>query len=236
MELIAALGYIFALLMIVVGLSKSIGTMRPSTRQVVAATGFLMLLLMIAFSLDKAVSWSDVVPKLTVGVLGIIILIDRCVRVMIVPRKGGAILLDLGHIGGFEVIINLAVALALGWYVVKNALEAMQNPMWKMADIAYQVFGFSVAVAVLIQAAGKRKLVQHGVFLGTSLLRWKNIESYGWEKESGAAPVLVLNRRAALPFLGATNISIRPDQMKSAENILVQHGVQKRRAAPRLEL
>ena len=236
MEFAWLLGFVFAGVLIWIGFSKSVGTMRPSSRQVAAAAGFLLFLVMIAFSLDKAFGWWAKFPKVIVGILGVLIVLDRFVRIALLPGRGGNIVLDLGRIGGAEVIVNIIVALALAWYVMKDIADVIQLPGWKLENISYQIFGLSIALAVLIQGVSKRKLLAGGVFLGTSLLAWGKIESFGWEKESGTAATLVLYKRKAIPFFTSANISVQLTHMKQIEDIMGQHNIARKSEAAKTEL
>jgi hypothetical protein len=225
MELVWALGFVFAGALIWIGLSKRVGTMRPSTRQIVAAAGFLLLLAMIALSLDKAFGWWAKFPKGIVGIVGVLIVLDRFIRIAVLPGRGGITILDLGRIGGAEIIVNIVVALALAWYVMKNIGDTIQTSGWKLEDISYQVFGLSIALSVLIQGVSKRRLLEGGAFLGTSFLAWSKIESFGWEKESGTTATLVLHKRTKIPFFTSSNITVRLELMKEIEEILGQHNI-----------
>ena len=235
MDLILASGFVLAAVLIWIGLSKRVGTMRPSSRQVIAAAGFLLMLLMIAFSLDKAFGWWAKFPKVIIGALGVLVVLDRFVRVALLPGRGGNIVLDLGRIGGAEIIVNIVVALALAWYVMKDIADVVQLPGWKLEHISFQILGLSIALAVLIQGVSKRRFLEGGVFLGTSFLAWGKIESFGWEKESGTAATLVLHKHTPIPFLATANISVRLEQMKEVENILEQHNINRKSEGPKLD-
>lgn len=232
MEFAWILGYVGAGLMILVGFTTHIGSLRASSRQVVAAAGFLLLLALVLLSLDKAYGWWDKFPKIVLGALGLVIVLDRFIRIAVLPGRGGKVVLDLGRIGGAEVIVNIVIALALAWYVLKDMGEVVQTPGWKLENVSFQIFGLAVAVAVLVQGVAKRKLLQEGVFLGTSLISWNKIEHYGWEKESGTAATLVLYRRTSIPFFTSTNISVQLGHMKQIEEILEQHNITKKGDAP----
>ena len=236
MELAWILGFVFAGVLIWIGLSKSVGTMTPSSRQVIAAAGFLLLVVMIAFSLDKAFDWWVKFPKVIVGILGVLIVLDRFLRIALLPGRGGEVVLDLGRIGGAEVIVNIVVALALAWYVMKDIADVLQVPGWKLENISYQIFGLSIALAVLIQGVSKRRLLESGVFLGTNFLAWGKIESFGWEKESGTAATLVLYKRTTIPFFTSANISVRLEHMKQIEAILEQHNIARKSEASKPNL
>ena len=236
MEFVWILGFIFAAALIWIGLTKTVGTMKPSSRQVVAAAGFLLLLAMIALSLDKAFGWWDKFPKLIVGIMGVLIVADRFIRIAVLPGRGGNTVLDLGRIGGGEIIVNIVVALALAWYVMKDIGDIIQAPGWKLENISYQVFGLSIALAVLIQGVSKRRLLEGGVFLGTSFLAWSKIESFGWEKATGTATTLILNKRTKIPFFTSTNISVRLEHMTQIEDILGQHNIARQSEEPKIEL
>ena len=236
MELAWILGFVFAGVLIWIGLSKSVGTMTPSSRQVIAAAGFLLLVVMIAFSLDKAFDWWVKFPKVIVGILGVLIVLDRFLRIALLPGRGGKVVLDLGRIGGAEVIVNIVVALALAWYVMKDIADVLQVPGWKLENISYQIFGLSIALAVLIQGVSKRRLLESGVFLGTNFLAWGKIESFGWEKESGTAATLVLYKRTTIPFFTSANISVRLEHMKQIEAILEQHNIARKSEASKPNL
>jgi hypothetical protein len=230
------LGFVFAGIMIWIGLSKSVGNLRPSSRQVVAAAGFLLLLVMIIFSLDKAFGLWAKFPRIVVGILGVLIVLDRFVRIAVLPGRGGNMIVDLGRIGGAEVIVNIVVALALAWYVLKDIGDIVQMPGWKLENISYQVFGLSIALAVLVQGVSKRRVLQGGIFLGTSFLAWSKIERFDWEKESGTAATLVLFKRTPIPFFTSTSVSVRLDQMKQLEDIMEQHNITRKAEAPKLDL
>jgi hypothetical protein len=236
MEFAWLLGFVFAGVLIWIGLTKHVGTLRPSSRQVVAAAGFLFLLVMVLFALDKAFDWWAKFPKIIIGILGILIVFDRFFRIAVLPRRGGTVVLDLGRIGGSEVIMNIIVALALAWYAMKDLGDILQVPGWKPEHISFQIFGLSIALAVLVQGVSRRKFLQGGVFLGTSLLPWGKIENFGWEKESGTAATLVLYKRTPIPFFTSTNISVQLDQMKQIEEILEQHNISRKGEAPVLEV
>jgi hypothetical protein len=191
---------------------------------------------MIAFSLDKAFGWWERFPKLMVGIAGVLIVLDRFARIAVLPGRGGNTVLDLGRVGGSEVIINIIVALALAWYVMKDMGETIQVPGWKLEYISYQIFGLSVALAVLVQGVSKRRLLEGGIFLGTSFLPWSKIESFSWEKESGLAATLVFYKRTPVPIFNSANISVRLEHMKQVEDILEQHGIPKRSESPKLDI
>jgi hypothetical protein len=232
MEFAWLLGFVFAGVLIWIGSTKDVGSLRPSSRQVIAAAGFLLLLVMVLYSLDKVFGWWAKFPKIFIGILGVLIVLDRFVRIAIVPRRGGTVVLDLGRLGSAEVIMNIVVALGLSWYTLKDLGDIIQMPGWKPEDISYQVFGLSIALAVLVQGVSKRRFVQGGVFFGTSLLGWGNIENFGWEKESGSAATLVLYKRTSVPFFTSTNISVQLDQMKQIEEVLDQHNIVRKSEAP----
>jgi len=236
MELTWILGFVFAGVLIWIGVSKRVGTMRPSSRQIIAAAGFLLLLVMIAFSLDKAYGWWVKFPKVIIGILGVLVVLDRFVRIALLSGRGGNVVLGLGRIGGAEVIVNIVVALALAWYVMKDIGDIVQVPGWRLENISYQIFGLSIALAVLIQGVSKRRLLEGGVFLGTSFLAWGKIENFGWEKESGTAATLVLYKRTTIPFFASANISVRLEHMKQIEDILEQHNIAKKSEGPKPEL
>jgi hypothetical protein len=236
MEFAWILGFVIAAALIWVGLTKRVGTLKPSSRQIVAAAGFLLLLAMIALSLDKAYGWWEKFPKAIVGILGVLIVADRFIRIALLPGRGGSTVLDLGRIGGAEVIVNIVVALALAWYVMKDIADIIQVPGWKLENISYQIFGLSIALAVLIQGVSKRRLLEGGVFLGTSFLAWSKIESFGWEKASGTATTLVLNKRTAIPFFTSTNISVRLEHMNQIEDIFGQHNIGRQSEEPKIDL
>ena len=235
MQLAWIVGFVFAGVLIWIGLSKSVGPMRPSLKQVIAAAGFLMLLAMIALSLDEAFGWWAKFPKIVVGIAGVLVVLDRFFRIALVPRQGGNTLLDLGRIGGTEVIVNIVVALALSWYAMKSMADVIQAPGWKLENISYEIFGLSIALAVLIQGVTKRRLLEGGVFLGTSFLKWGSIESFDWEKESGVTGTLVLCKRTKIPFFTTANISVRVEHMKQIEEILAQHNIARKSEAPNLD-
>lgn len=229
------LGFLFAGIMIWIGFSRQVSSMRPSTRQLFALVGFLVLLMMIALSLDRAFEWWAKFPKEVVGVIGILIVVDRLVRITMTRWKAGAVTLDLGRVPGLEMLINIFTAVALGWYVLKNLMEIVKLSDWKFADISYEVFGLSIAIAVLIQGVSKRGLFERGVFHGTGLLPWEKIGSFGWEKESTTSATLVLYKRTKTPLFGSANLSVRSEHMKPIEDILEQHNITRRGDAPKLE-
>jgi hypothetical protein len=119
--------------------------------------------------------------------------------------------------------------------VMKDIADIIQAPGWKLENISYQIFGLSIALAVLIQGVSKRRLLEGGVFLGTSFLVWSKIESFAWEKASGTATTLVLNKRTKIPFLTSANISVRLEQMKQIEDILQQHNITRQSEGPTIE-
>jgi len=76
----------------------------------------------------------------------------------------------LGRFGGAEVIVDIVVALALAWYAMKGIVNVVQAPGWKLEYISYQIFGSSIALAMLIKIVSKRRFLGGGVFLGASFL------------------------------------------------------------------
>jgi hypothetical protein len=233
MTLIWILGYLFAALLIWIGFSKQAARVKASTKQLFLVFGFLVLLLMIGLSLDKQFQWWGRFPKDVIGVVGILVIVDRLFRVTVIRWRSGALVLNLGKMQGIEMIINIALGALLGYYVVKDIVAMMETPPWTFAGISYDVFGLSIAIAVVIQGVSGRALFERGVFHGTGLIAWEKINRYGWEKESSTAANLVLYKQTPSLFSSSVNLSVRAEQMKEVEDILHQHGIERVGEAPK---
>ena len=226
------LGYLFAALLIWIGFSRQVGRVKASTKQLFVVFGFLVLLLMIGLSLEKQFQWWARFPKDIIGAVGILVVVDRLFRVTVIRWRSGALVLNLGKMQGIEMIINIALGVLLGYYIVKNMVGLIEAHPWTFADISYDVFGLSIAVAVIIQGVSGRALFERGVFHGTGLIAWEKINRYGWEKESGTSANLVLFKQTPSLFSSSVNLSVRAEQMKEIEDILHQHGIERVGEAP----
>jgi hypothetical protein len=224
MTLTLLLGYVLAAGLLWVGLSKHY-KMRSSSKQLSAVAGAFLLLVMIAITLDDLFNWWSKFPKELMGAVGILIFLDRSVRLVRARTLGGAILLDLGRIPIQDMIINLFAGAGLAWIAVMDIVGIVQMPHWAFRDLSLQILGLSISYAVLIQALSKRKLMEHGVFFGTGFTPYEQIESFGWENESATSSTLVLHKRTTMPVLRFTALSVKTELTGGVEEVLHQHSI-----------
>jgi hypothetical protein len=224
MELTWLLGYVLAAGLLWGGLSKH-NKLRSSSKQLAAVVGAFLLLLMIAITLDDLFNWWNRFPKELVGGLGILIVLERSIRLVRARTRGGALLLNLGRIPMQDMIINLFTGAGLAWIAVIDIVGIVQLPQWAFRDVSLQILALSFSYAVLIQALSKRGLMERGVFFGTGFSPWERIESFGWEKESVKSSTLVLHKRTLMPLLHFTSLSIKPELAGAVEEVLHQHSI-----------
>jgi len=218
------LGYVLAAGLLWSGLSKH-NKLRTSSKQLATVVGAFIMLLMIAITLDDLFHWWSKFPKELVGGIGILIILERSVRVVRAQSRGGALLLDLGRIPTQDMIINVFAGVGLTWIAVIDIIGIVQTPNWAFRDLSLQILGLSIAYAVLIQALSKRRLMEQGVFFGTGFSPWEQIKSFTWEKETVTSSTLVLHKRTTMPVLHFTALSIRAEQTAAVEEVLHQHSI-----------
>jgi hypothetical protein len=224
MSLTWLVGYVLAAGLLWGGLSKHT-KLRSSSKQLSTVVGAFVLLVMIAITLDYFFNWWDKFPKEVIAAAGILIVLERTIRLIRARNLGGAILLDLGRIPIQDMIINLFAGVGLAWIAVMDIIGIVQGPQWALRDLSLQILGLSISYAVLIQALSKRKLVERGVFFGTGFSPWEQIESFGWENESATSSTLVLHKRTKAPVLHFTALSIRAELAGPIEDVLQQRSI-----------
>lgn len=74
---------------------------------------------MIALSLDKAFGGWERFPKGIIGIVGVLIVLDRFVRIALLPGRDGKTILDLERIGGAAIIVNFGTS-SLAWSRIES--------------------------------------------------------------------------------------------------------------------
>ena len=233
MSWILVAGYVLSALSIWIGFSSRFGGMKSSTKHLFAVIGFFVLLLMIGYTLDELFHWWNKFPRSVLGILGILLILERIARVTIGRRRGGMLLLDLGRIPIPDMIINVFAGLGLAWFALTDLLQIVRGAVWTFQDISLQILGVSVAFAVLIQAIGKRSMLDRGVFHGTGLSPWEEIVSFSWENESTTSSILVLHKRPKVPLFKLVTLSVKVEQTPDVEEILRQRKIDRIGEAPK---
>ena len=228
-------GYVLAGALLWVGLSKRKSDLRASSKQLFIVVGILGLLAMIAWTLDDLFHWWEKFPKVFIGVAGVLLIIERCVRIILARKKRGSMLLDLGRVPVHDMIISLFAAVALAWIAVMDLVEITRLPRWTFQDISLQIFGLSLSFAVLIQGVSKRGLMDRGVFYGTGLSRWERFESFSWERESTTMSTLVLHKRTTMPVFNLMTLSVKSELAQAVEEVLHQHNIMGNGGVPEQE-
>jgi len=232
MTLTLIVGYVLAAVLLWLGLSKHT-RLRSSSKQLSTVVGAFVLLLTIAITLNELFHWWSKFPKELLAGIGIIVFLERTVRLVRARTFGGALVLDLGRIPVQDMIINLFAGVGLAWLAVTDIIAIVQIPHWTIRDLSLQILGLSISYAVLIQALSKRSLKEQGVSLGTGFSPWGQIESYGWEKESVTSSTLVLHKRTSMPVLAFTALSIKAELIGAVEEKLHEHSINRVANGPR---
>ena len=227
MTWILLFGYLLAAVSIWIGVWGRFGSMKTSTKQLFAVIGVFVFLIMVGITLNEIFHWWDRFPRSILGFLGVIIVIERVERIVLARKQGGAQLLDLGRIPVPDMIINVFAGLGLAWFAVTDAMQITHAGLWTFGDISLQILGVSIAVAVLIQGIGKRRILEQGVFHGTGLIRWDRIESYTWEKESTTTSILVLHKQTRIPLFKLVTLSVEVEQMEEMEGLFREHAIRR---------
>lgn len=228
-------GYILAGALLWSGLSKRKSDLRSSSKQLFVIVGILGLLVMIAWTLDDLFHWWQRFPKELIGVAGVLMIIERCVRIILARKRNGSMLLDLGRVPVYDMIINLFAGVALACITVMDLVVITQRLHWAFQDISLQIFGLSLSFAVLIQGVSKRALMGRGVFYGTGLSRWEHIESFNWERESTTVSTLVLHKRTTMPVFNLMTLSVKSELAQAVEEVLHQHNITGNGGVPKQE-
>ena len=232
MALTWLVGYVLAAGLLWGGLSKRT-KLRASSKQLSTVVGCFVLLLMIALTLDELFDWWRKFPRELLGVIGILFVFERSVRLIYARGRGGATLLDLGRMPVQDLIINLFAGIGLTWIAVLDIAGIVKAPGWAFRDISLQILGLSVSYAVLLQAFSKRKLMEHGIFFGTGFTPWEQIERFGWEKESATSTTLVLHKRTTVPVLHFTTLSIKSELIGAVEDVLLKQSISRAEDGPK---
>jgi len=232
MALTWIIGYVLAAGLLWGGLSKHT-KLRSSSKQLSTVVGAFVLLLTIAITLDDLFNWWSNFPRELLGVVGILIVLERTVRLVQARSRGGALLLDLGRVPLQDMIINLFAGAGLAWIAALDIVEIVQKPEWAFRDLSLQILGLSIAYAVLIQGLSKRGLTEHGVSFGTGFCPWKCIQSFGWEKESTTSSMLVLHKRTKMPVLHFTALSVKLELTGAVEKVLHEHSITRKEEVPK---
>ena len=235
MEWTWIVGYILAGALLWSGLSKRKNDSRSSSKQLFVVVGILGLLVMTAWKLDDLFHWWEKFPKEFIGLVGVLLIIERCVRITLARKRRGSALLDLGRVPVHDMIISLFAAVALGWIAVTDLVEITKRLHWTFQDSSLQIFGLSLSFAVLIQGVSKRGLMDRGVFYGTGLTRWEHIESFNWERESKTVSTLVLHKRTTMPVFNLMTLSVKSELVPAVEEVLHQHNIMVNGGVPKQE-
>jgi hypothetical protein len=206
------------------GLSSRVSGLRASTKQLIAVMGFFAMVLASAILLDNLLHWWSRVPREIIGIIGILIVIERTFRVIRSPRQGGAMVLDLGRVPVQDVIINLFLAAGLAWFAVSDIVTISHLPRWTFQYISFQILGLSLSYAVAVQGLVKRKIMEHGLCYGTGFSRWEKFDSYDWERESVHSSTLLLHKRSGRVFT-LLIVSIKAEHVQEVEAVLEQRGI-----------
>jgi len=219
------LGVIVGAVLIWSGMVKRESPLRSSTRQHFIAMGLFILLLMAAVSVDEIYPWWSRFPKELLGAGGLILFLERTIRVVRARNFSGELVLDLGRISRQDLIVNLFAGLSLALLSVADIVTIVRWPVWAFRDVSLQVLGIAIAYAVLLQGVSRRSLKERGVFFGTGLLPWGEIRSFHWEKESASASMLVLHTKRRLPLFNIMTLSVRSEKAPALEELLRQHAI-----------
>ena len=228
-------GYVLAGALLWVGLSKRKSDSRASSKQLFIVVGILGLLAMIAWTLDDLFHWWEKFPKVFIGVAGVLLIIERCVRINLGRKRSGLVLLDLGRLPVHDMIISLFAGVALAWITAMDLVWITQRLHWTFQDISLQVFGLSLSLVVLIQGVSKRGLMDRGIFYGTGLSRWEHIESFNWERESTTVSTLVLHKRTTMPVFNLLTLSVKSELAQAVEEVLHRHNIMGNGGVPKQE-
>lgn len=228
-------GYILAGALLWSGLSKRMSDLRSSSKQLFVVAGFLGLLMMVAWTLEGLFHWWERFPKEFIGAAGVLMIIERCVRITLGRKRSGLVLLDLGRLPVHDMIISLFAGVALAWITAMDLVGITQGLHWTFQDIALQIFGLSLSLVVLIQGVSKRGLMDRGIFYGTGLSRWEHIESFNWERESTTVSTLVLHKRTTMPVFNLLTLSVKSELVQAVEEVLHQHNITEYGGVPKQE-
>lgn len=226
------LGIIIGGLLMLGGLSSRVSGLRASTKQLIAVVGFLVVILAIVIMLDNLLHWWNKFPTELIGIVGILIVVERTFRVVRSRRQGGAMVVDLGRVPVQDMIINLFLGAALAWYAVMDIVTISHLPHWTFQYISIPILGLSLSYALVVQGLVKRKITEHGVSYGTGFSRWEQFESYDWERESANSSTLLLRKRSRSIFR-LLILSIKAEHIQAVEEVLEQHGIMRVGGAPR---
>jgi hypothetical protein len=232
MVLTLVLGYVLAAGLLWAGLSNR-PEFRSSSKQLSTVAGALVLVLIVAITLEDLFGWWSKVPKELVGGVGILIVLERSVRLVRARSLGGWQLLNLGRIPIQDMIINLFAGAGLAWIGVSDLVVIVQLPHWAFRDLSLQILALSLSYAVLMQAISKRSLVEHGIFLGTGFVPWEQIESFSWEKKTATSSTLILHKRTTIPVLHFIALSIHAELTGAVEEILRKHSITRTDEGPK---
>ncbi len=194
------LGIVVGGILLFGGTSGRLRSMKASTRQLMTVTGLLVSIAAIAILLDSILNWWSRLPVELLGIVGILIIIERTYRIVHSSRQGGATVLDLGRVPLQEMIINLLLGAALAWFAVSDILAISQLPVWSFQFVSFQILGLSLSYALFVQGLVKRKFTERGLNYGTGFSPWEQFESYDWESESAASSTLLLHKRSSRIF------------------------------------
>ncbi len=217
-------GYLFAIALIVLGLSRQT-RFKTASKQVFIGLGFFVLIAMTAIVLDSLYNWSQHVPDVWMAILGVAIVLYRAFGILRHRLRGGALLIDLGRVPIGEFLIEIIVAGALAANALIDGAKAMESPEWSIDDISFEVLELSVAFAVFVQGVLRRSVMEKGIFHGTGLIPWDKIDSFAWEEVRGNARTLILQKQSSLAMLRTVTLSVNAGQVEAVEQLLRQHNV-----------
>jgi hypothetical protein len=224
MRLVWVVGYLFAVVLIGVGLSKR-SKLKVAYKQIFVALGFFIVIAMTALVLEDLYHWSERFPNVLLAILGCFIVLYRGFSILRHWTRSGAIVLDLGRVPASEFAIEMIVAAALAANAIIDGVKEINTSGWAIDDISFEVLELSVAFAVFIQGILRRNVRQKGIFHGTGLIPWERIESYAWEGQKGKWVTLILQKQSPVALLRTVTIAVGTEQVEALENLMKQHNV-----------
>jgi hypothetical protein len=224
LKLTWVLGYLFAAILIGLGLSK--GTrLKVASKQIFVAVGIFVLIAMTALVLDDLSHWSERFPNVSLAILGCLIVLYRGFSILWPWSRGGSILLNLGRVPASEFVIEMIVAAALAANAIIDGVKEINTSGWVIDNISFEVLELSVAFAVFVQGILRRNVREKGIFHGTGLVPWEKIESYGWEGQKGRWLTLILQKQSPVALLRTVTLSVSTEHVEALEKLMKQHNV-----------
>jgi hypothetical protein len=224
MRLVWVVGYLFAVVLILVGFSKRT-RLRVAYKQIFIALGFFVVIAMTALVLDDLYHWSERFPNVLLAVLGCLIVVYRGFSILRHWSRGGAIMLDLGRVPTSEFAIEMIVAVALAANAIVDGVKEINTSGWVIDDISFEVLELSVALALFVQGFLRRNVRQKGIFHGTGLVSWENIEGYAWEGPKGKWLTLILQKKSPVAMLKTVTMAVATEHVDALEDLMKEHNI-----------